>query len=220
MLIKNEFTLNFAVKIILVFALAFTSISFANAQEREIIQFSGVVIAEDSTTAIPGVHVYVPKAGRGTTTNRLGYFSMPTLTGDTVTISAVGFVRKSLVIPRNVEDQAYSVILTLREDTTYLEEVQIFPYPTEELFKEAVLALQLPDQQQYENLRDQLDPATMAAMSRQIPNDGNMNHRYFMQMQNQQWNDRFGLRSNNLLNPFAWAEFIRSIKRGDFKKEK
>lgn len=201
---------------IIVFAFFFT----AQAQEREIIQFSGVVIAEDSTTAIPGVHVYVPKAGRGTTTNRLGYFSMPTLAGDTVTISAVGFERKSMVIPRNVEDQAYSVILTLRTDTTYLEEVQIFPYPTEELFKEAVLALELPDQRQYENLRDQMNPATIAAMARQVPNDGNMNHKYFINMQNQQWNDRFGLRTNNLLNPFAWAEFIKSIKRGDFKKDK
>lgn len=212
--------MKFPLKIVFISIFTFASIVAVNAQDREIIQFSGVVIAEDSTTAIPGVHVYVPKAGRGTTTNRLGYFSMPTLAGDTVTVSAVGFVRKSLVIPHNVEDQAFSVILALREDTTYLEEVQIFPYPTEELFKEAVLALQLPDQQQYENLRDQLDPATMAAMARQVPNDGNMNHRYFMQMQNQQWNDRFGLRSNNLLNPFAWAEFIKSIKRGDFKKEK
>ena len=212
--------MRFPLKLGFAFIVVFALFSAVNAQDREIVQFSGVVIAEDSTTAIPGVHIYVPKAGRGTTTNRLGYFSMPTLAGDTITVSAVGFVRKSLVIPKNVEDQAYSIILTLREDTTYLEEVQIFPYPTEELFKEAVLALQLPDQQQYENLRDQLDPATMAVMARQIPNDGNMNHRYFIQMQNQQWNDRFGLRSNNLLNPFAWSEFIKSIKRGDFKKEK
>jgi len=193
----------------------------ANAQEdKQIIQFSGVVIAEDSTTAIPGVHVYVPKFGRGTTTNGLGYFSMPTLAGDSVVISAVGFRRKSLLIPDYVEDQSFTVILALQEDTTFLDEVQIFPYPTEELFKEAVLAMQLPDQEQYDNLRDKLDPATMAAMARQIPNDGSMNHKYFMRMQNQQWNDRFGLRSNNLLNPFAWAEFIKSIKRGDFKKEK
>ena len=25
---------------------------------------------------------------------------------------------------------------------------------------------------------------------------------------------------NSLLNPFAWARFIKAIKRGDFKKEK
>ncbi|MEJ2005976.1 MAG: carboxypeptidase-like regulatory domain-containing protein, partial [Cyclobacteriaceae bacterium] len=60
--------------------------------KRHVIQLSGIVLSEEDTTrGLPGVHVYVPKAGRGTTTNNLGYFSMPVLPGDEIVISAIGY---------------------------------------------------------------------------------------------------------------------------------
>ena len=48
------------------------------------VQLSGLVLGEDSTSALPGVNVYVPTIGRGTVTNQYGYFSMPVLPGDSV----------------------------------------------------------------------------------------------------------------------------------------
>ena len=34
-------------------------------QKKRVIQLSGVVLGEDSVSGLPGVHIYVPKAGRG-----------------------------------------------------------------------------------------------------------------------------------------------------------
>jgi len=50
-------------------------------------------------------------------------------------------------------------------------------------------------------------------MARITPMDGNLNHKYFMQQQAVYWNDAYGPRYNPLLNPFAWAEFFKSIKK-------
>ena len=57
----------------------------------KVIQFTGVIFANDSASVVPGVHVYVPKGGRGTTTNPYGFFSMPVLEGDSIIVSAIGF---------------------------------------------------------------------------------------------------------------------------------
>ncbi len=43
-----------------------------NQTKKRIIQLSGIV--SDSITVVPGVHVYVPKAGRGVPTNYAGFF--------------------------------------------------------------------------------------------------------------------------------------------------
>jgi hypothetical protein len=79
-------------------------ISPGNAQQKKrVIQLSGVVLEEDSVSGgpVPGVHIYVPKAGRGTTTNGMGFFSMPVLEGDEITISAVGYDRQSVTVERD-----------------------------------------------------------------------------------------------------------------------
>ena len=184
---------------------------------RPIIQFSGIIVGEDSTSGVPGVHVYVPKAGRGTTSNYYGYFSMPALAGDSVVISAVGYKKQFFVIPADTRSESLTAVIELSGDTTYLPVVDIFPYPTEELFKEAILALQLPSEYGY--MAENMDPNVLALMFKNMPMDGAQNYRWHMQQQTMYMADRYGYRSNPLLNPFAWAKFIQSIKRGDLKKK-
>lgn len=187
--------------------------------DSRIIQFSGIVLGEDSISGVPGVHLYVPKAGRGTTTNPYGYFSMPVLEGDSLIISAVGYRRQHYIIP-NVENINYTVVIEMTQDTTYLPELEVFPFPTEELFKEAVLALELPYQEDLDNLRRNLDEAMLRKMYRETAMGPSANHNYFVSQQMLAWNNKFQPTSIPLLNPFAWAQFIKSIKRGDLKKKK
>lgn len=197
--------------------LCLPSLLYGQGKER-IIQFSGVVVGTDSVTGVPGVHIYVPKAGRGVTSNVYGYFSMPVLVGDSVVISAVGFQKQFYIIPGNKGDNL-TAIIELKEDVTYLPEVEIFPYPTEEMFKEAILALELPRKDEYENMRRNLNEEMLAKMFQAMPMDGSMNHRWFLDQQQQQQNYKYMRPTNPLLNPFAWAEFIKAIKRGDFKRD-
>lgn len=184
----------------------------AQDNQKDVIQFSGVVTTQDTVLGILGAHVYVPKGGRGTTTNYYGYFSFPVLEGDSVVISVVGFQKHSVIIP-TIEEDSYTIIIAMVSDTTYLPELEILPFPTEEMFKEAVLAYKLPNQGDLNNMDDNLDPALLAEIYRNMPMDGSMNHRYFMQQQAVYLHDAYGPRPNPFLNPFAWAEFFKSFKK-------
>ncbi|MEM8894027.1 MAG: carboxypeptidase-like regulatory domain-containing protein [Bacteroidota bacterium] len=197
----------------------FGSVSESLAQGgRRVIQFSGVVVGEDSISGVPGVHIYVPKAGRGTTSNPYGYYSMPVLPGDSIVVSAVGYQKQSLVIPEDQGDKL-TVIIELLPDTTMLPEISIFPYPTEELFKKAILAYELPYQEDLDNMQRSLGEELLRRMYGNEPMSAGANHRYYMDQQMLAVQDRYQPRSIPLLNPFAWAQFIKSIKRGDLKNK-
>ena len=201
------------VAIIGVFLLFISCINVsAQKEKQDVIQFSGVVTDQDTVSGIMGVHVYVPRVRQGTTTNYYGFFSFPVLEGDSVVISAVGFQNTSVVIPE-IDEDSYTIIIAMAEDTTFLPELEITPFPTEEMFKEAVLAYQLPNQGDLNNMGRNLDPMSLIEMARATPMDGSLNHKYFMNQQAVYLHDAYGPRYNPLLNPFAWAEFFKSLKK-------
>ncbi|MFL5730075.1 MAG: carboxypeptidase-like regulatory domain-containing protein [Cytophagaceae bacterium] len=195
------------------------STSFAQ-NNRKIIQFSGLVVGGDSAYGIPGVHVFVPISGRGTVTSHLGYFSMPTMIGDSVVIRSIGYKEKHFIIPYSENDNL-SVIIQLSEDTTLLPDVSVFPWPTEQIFKEAFLALRLPEADMdamHKNLNDQV----MKRMMYNTSPDGMMVHKYYMEQQIQRTDTRYMANSyawQNLTNPFAWARFIKEVKKGGLKNK-
>lgn len=184
---------------------------------RKIVQFSGLIVAGDSSYGIPGVHVFIPNSGRGSTTNYVGYFSMATLEGDTVLIKAVGYKDKSFVIPFDVKDEKWSLIVYLSEDLLLLPEVEIFPWPTERIFKEAFLSLKLPEQDM-SNMNSNLNEQVMRRMMYNGDADGKMNHSYYMNQQTVKQANRYQTPTISLLNPFAWSKFIESAKKGDLKQ--
>jgi hypothetical protein len=188
--------------------------------QKEVIQFSGVVVDEDSTsTGLFGGHVYVPAAGRGTVTNQYGYFSLPVLEGDSVVLSAVGYQKQHFIVPGDQGD-SFTILVEMVVDTTVLSTVEIFPYPTEELFKEAVLALNLPvdDKTQEDNLGQEV----LARMAQSMPMDASQNYKYYMNQQFYELHNTYSQQrfNNPLLNPINWASFIKSLRRGDIKQKK
>lgn len=196
--------------------------SGAFAQEKErIIQFSGLVVGGDSLYGIWGVHIYVPHSGRGSISNEYGYFSMPVLISDSIIISAVGFKKQHIIIPDDAKNQSYTAIIELIIDTTILPTVEIYPYPTVELFKQAFLALELDDENQ-SNAQKNLDEKVLARILYDSEMDASMNYTNYMNQEvykisTQRFDPRY---ANPLLNPFAWIALIQSIRRGDFKKKK
>jgi hypothetical protein len=177
---------------------------------KRVIQLSGVILGEDSVSGIPGVHIYVPKAGRGTSSLRNGYFSMAVLVGDSVVISAIGYARQHWIVPETAPE-FYTVIVEMVTDVTYLKEVTIMPFPTEEVFKQAVLALNVP----MDNGIDQrnLNAELLALMLQTTPMDGNANYRYYMDQYPNSIRDQYQPRTNPFLNPFNWASFFRDLKQ-------
>ncbi|WP_299254076.1 carboxypeptidase-like regulatory domain-containing protein [uncultured Cytophaga sp.] len=189
----------------------------AQAQSpRKIIQFSGLIVSGDSAFGTPGVYVFVPKEGRGTVSNAIGYFSMAALTGDSIVIKSIGYKEKFFVIPYTFEDKI-SVIIEIMEDTLYMPIVEITPWPTERLFKEAFVALKLPEQD-LKNMNHNLNDQVLKRMMYNLGADGNMNSRYYLQQQTLSVENQYFAPTLTLLNPFAWKNFIDGVKRGDLKK--
>ncbi|SIN65033.1 carboxypeptidase-like regulatory domain-containing protein [Algoriphagus halophilus] len=196
------------------------SVQFASAQdqqEKKVIQLSGIILNADSTDAVAGVNVYVPKKGRGTSSGRFGYFSMPVLEGDSVVFSFIGLKRQTFKVPESVENDRISLILTMEVDEIALAEVEVLPYPTEEEFKQAVIAMNVVDPMSIS--RANMSPEMLLRWAESMPASGGENFRYFQQGQVLQNQDLYGPRPLRLLDPFAWGQFIRSIKRGDLKKK-
>lgn len=192
--------------------------SFAqDQQERKVIQLSGIILNADSTDAVPGVNIYVPKKGRGTSSGRFGYFSMPVLEGDSVVFTFIGLKKQSFKVPEKVENDRISLILTMEVDEIALAEIEVMPYPTEEEFKRAVVAMNVVDPMAIS--RANMSPEMLLRWAESMPASGGENFRSFQQGQMLQNQDLYGPRPLRILDPFAWSQFIRSIKRGDLKNK-
>ncbi len=186
-----------------------------HAQDKEelhIVQVSGLVMNADSTQTIPGVHVFNKRSGRGDITDYKGWISKAFLAGDVLIISAIGFVNREVVVPDDVGDR-WTAIFAMEEDAIDLGEVEVNPFPSEELFKEAILAMNLNQDQQ--NLINSFAPEVIQELIRSTPLNASPSANYRF-MQNQQFvnlQNSAGPRANPLLNPFAWSQFINSLKR-------
>ena len=189
-------------------------ISFSSQAQskKRVIQLSGVILGEDSVSGLPGVHVYIPKAQRGTVSLRNGFFSMPVLPGDSVVFSSIGYNRKHYIVPNSV-NEFLTIIVEMTPDLTYLDEVEIMPFPTEQVFKEAILALNIPMDKGMDNKN--LNAELLALMLQTTPMDGAANYKYYMDQYAGSVSDRYGPRTNPFLNPFNWAKFFRDLKKKD-----
>ena len=203
---------------ILTYSLALLLCGVLWSQERSgrnVIQFTGVIFDQDSTSVIPGTHVYIPKSGRGTTTNPYGFFSMPVLEGDSIVFSAVGFKRSYYVVPAHREESSLRIVVSLEEDISFLEEVEIRPYPTESMFKEALITMELPHQKEYANIYQWLNSEYMREAYFNLPPSPNANAQYLINLQRQSYTNRYSPPSIPILNPFAWSQFINSLKNNN-----
>lgn len=202
--------------VLAVLALLFVAQVFGQGKPN-LIQFSGLIVAGDSMRGLPYASVYVPKTGRGVISNQVGFFSMPVMALDSVIFISPGFKQFGYKIPKDSPDNI-SVMIAMQEDTLMLPVIEIFPYYTEELFKKAFLALRLPDDPS-KNIEKTMNDRLIAMLLDETYYDGAMNHRWFTQQQALKQERRFmdPMAYNPLLNPIAWATFINSLKRGDYK---
>ena len=195
--------------VLLLIGVAVSTSQKSFGQARRVIQLSGIV-TDTAGVFLPGVNVYVPKAGRGITTLNNGFFSLPLLVGDSVVISSVGYHRQSYIVPADAKEFT-TILVELREDNILLKEVVVV-MPTEEIFKDAVLALNVPlddtgiDQK---NLNAEL----FALMVRTTPMDGNANYRYYIEQFQNSADNKFHPIYNPFLNPLNWVKFIKDVKK-------
>lgn len=183
-----------------------------------VVQLYGVIMTADSLVGIPAVSVTIKGQNRGTLTNDQGVFSIVVLKGDEIEFSHVSYKPKTISIPKSLEGNQYSVIQLMVADTVYLPATIIKPRPTPEQFARDFVNAKVPDDD-IEIARQNTSEAKRRVLLKTVPGDGreatsiqfrNVANRAVYQGQ---------VPPMNIFNPAAWADFIQSWKRGDFKNK-
>jgi hypothetical protein len=188
----------------------------AQVTDSTLVQFSGVVVTADSLKPIPFVNIFIKDSWRGTITDLYGFFSFVAHKNDDILFSALGYKTVSFTIPDTIRANRYSLIQVMRMDTLVLNETEIYPWPTYEQFKQAFVNTNIPDD---ELARAQKNIAEMEkrVMFDEVPMTGSMNYRNYIDQRVQKLYYAGQYQPNNLLNVFAWAQFIKAWKAGKFK---
>lgn len=131
----------------------------SNAQSSNQFLFSGKIIADDTFEPLPFAHII--KGSSGTTSNIYGQFSVTVEPGDSLIFSYIGYQKKLVIVPAQLQADKVNEEVMLLRDITYLKPVTISNIPeTLKDFKEAILETQLPDTVDLENARKGISLAT------------------------------------------------------------
>ena len=186
------------------------------SQDKDLIQFSGVIVEADSLRPVPFTKIIIKNSNRGTLADFYGYFSFVAKKKDTIVFSATGYKKSQYIIPDTLVGNKYSLIQMMRYDTVYLKETVIYPWPTKEQFKEVFLNMNVPDDD-LARAKKNLDRQEMKEKYETMGMDGSMNYKNSMQNYQSRlyWAGQYP--PNNLLNPFAWAQFVKMWREGKLK---
>ncbi|MFH1005229.1 MAG: carboxypeptidase-like regulatory domain-containing protein [Bacteroidota bacterium] len=189
------------------------------SQEHDLLQFSGVVVEMDSLKPVSFTSIIVKNTHRGTISDFYGYFSFVARKKDIIVFSAIGYKKAFFIIPDTLTSNKYSLIQVMHNDTILLKETVIYPWPTKEQFREVFLNTNVPDDDlvraeknlEREKIKEKSEPIVMS---------GSIGYKASMQQQSAKlyWAGQYP--PNNLLNPFAWAQFIKMWREGKLKIQK
>ncbi|MEO7265754.1 MAG: carboxypeptidase-like regulatory domain-containing protein [Ferruginibacter sp.] len=183
-----------------------------------VVQLYGVVMTADSLQGIPVVSVVVKGQNRGTITNDRGVFSIVVLKGDQVEFTSIGYKPVLVKIPLNLEGNQHSIIQLMVTDTVFLPATIIRPRPSRAQFERDFINTQVPA----DNItiaRQNNNAATRRVLASSLPSDGREASNQYMRQSANKLYYSGQLAPQNIFNPFAWNEFIKAWKRGDYKKK-
>lgn len=183
-----------------------------------VVQLYGVVMTADSLQALGSVSVMVKGQNRGTVTNSQGVFSIVVIKGDNIEFSSVGFKPKSVTVPKDIAGNQYSVLQLMVTDTVFLAATIIKSRPTREQFERDFLNTKVPDDN-LEIARQNNDESKRRILMASLPRDGKEAASNYLTKQSAKYYYAGQAPPQNIFNPFAWADFIKAWKRGDFKNK-
>lgn len=187
-------------------------------KEKDLVQFSGVVLSSDSLDRVPFANIYIKNSSRGTISDQNGFFSFVAKKKDIIIFSCLGFKTSAVEIPDTITKQRYCLIKLMKEDTLFLNEAVIYPWPSREMFKDAFVKLDIPDDQ-VRIARKNIEIAVKHAFDNGWQMDGSMNYRNYIDQKTSRLYYIGQQQPISLFNPFAWAQFLKALKDGDFKKD-
>ena len=94
----------------------------------------------------------------------------------------------------------------------------VYPWPTPQKFRNEFLSLRLDDNEA-EIGRKNLESILLYDRMVYMGADASESYKIAMNQQAQKAYTNGQLPQNNLLNPVAWAAFLRALQNGDFKRQ-
>jgi len=193
----------------------------ASAQQRKLVQFSGVIHNADTNVIVPYVTVTNLSYQYQTfTANHQGYFSFVAHEGDTVLFSSVGYRSTRIVIPRVSEDK-YTAMVNMTAEIKELPMVTPYPWASIDEFNMAFMSLEIADDD-IVVAKKNLSPESLAALAAVTPRSAEEIQNYsamqnHIGLTNKAVNQRM---ANPLLSPFAWGNLIRQITEGNKSRQR
>lgn len=189
--------------------------------DSSVVQFSGVVLTDEHgpLEPLPYVNVYIQATHRGTFTGSDGFFSLVGRKGEVVVFSSIGYKDVTYVIPDSLSTDRYSIFQIMTRDTFLLPETFIYPWPSREHFKLEFLAMDISNELE-DRAAENLSERALAQLMVYLPTDGDENADFYLRQQAESYYYAGQVRPIQLLNAFAWKQFIDALKRGDFKRKK
>ena len=212
----------YLVKISCAFILSIVALGSATAQSIDdttgVLQLSGIVVSESNgmLEPLPYVNVYVEGTRRGTFSTFDGFFSIVVRTNEKVVFSSIGFKDVEYIVPDTLAGDRYSIFQIMARDTVLLPETVIYAWPSREHFKLEFLAMETQTPLEA-RLDENLSDRAIAQLITYLPTDGGEHTSLFLKQQAQSYYYDGQFKPINVLNAFAWADFIKALKRGDFK---
>ena len=210
--------MSYHLKSISLIATILIHLNVLSQSNKEFIQFSGVIVSEDSLQPVPFCTIIDQVTKRGTTSDYYGYFSFVAHKGDSIVFSSVGYKKNNFVIPDTLTSNKYSLIQVMYSDTIMLKAGVIYPWPSKEQFAKAFVEAEIPNDD-YQRAMSNLSRSQLNERMEFTPMDGALNFKWQQQQIQSKLYYAGQYAPNSLLNPFAWTKFIEAWKRGDFKKK-
>lgn len=186
--------------------------------QKQLIQFSGVVLDQDSLTPIPFVSILIKGTQRGAVSDFYGFFSMIIRPGDELEFYSITHKNRSYKIPDTLKQKYYYAIQVLDKDTINLPPIEVYPWPSKEDFKRAFLALDLHETDA-ERADRNLTRDEMTYLERTQPASASETYKIAMQAYYTKIYSSGQAPVNNLLNPIKWAEFVDAWRSGKFSNK-
>lgn len=196
-----------------------SAISGQTIETKMYIQVSGI-ITDISYRPVGGVSIISKKLHRATISEPTGIYSITSTQGDSIFFRALGFKRYYTIIPESYPDRHCNVDIVLDIDTIQIDAITILPWKSYNDFIKD-MTREHPVDPIIENMNDNIASIYVA-----IANQSNYKisseagYRYAMEQNFHSMATRNQYPVNNLLNPFAWAKFIKGVKNGLFKNQK
>lgn len=219
--ISTRFPAAFFILITGFFLLLLPVVGHAQTNDLKVVQFSGKVVTEENNDIIglPYAAVSVLGKRRGTFTDIDGFFSIVVRTDETLVFSMLGYREAYFHVPDTLTSDRYTIIQIMSRDTILLPEAVIYPWPDPDYFNVEFLAMDVHNDLEdiaAENLSDR----AMSELREYLPSDGPEHQALYLKRQSSNYYYEGQIRTPQILNAFAWKEFIEAWRRGDFKRKK